>query len=74
MNQSPEGAFYAWVGIEKDGMDSAALAQYILEQAQVACVPGTAYGASSDGFVRFSFANAQEDLEQALAAMTRAFS
>lgn len=70
----PEGAFYAWVGIEKDGMDSAALAQYILEQAQVACVPGTAYGASSDGFVRFSFANAQEDLEQALAAMTRAFS
>ena len=72
--RKPEGAFYAWVKIDWDGMKSEALAQYILEKAQVACVPGTAYGASCEGFVRFSFANAEEDLREALERMGRAFS
>ena len=72
--RKPEGAFYAWAKVDRDGMSAEAVAQYILEKAQVACVPGTAYGASCEGFVRFSFANSEEDLREALARMERAFS
>ena len=60
-----EGTFYGWMHIEKDGMDSAEIAAYLLEQARVVVVPGTAYGESTPGYVRVSLATAAEDLIKA---------
>ena len=72
--RKPEGAFYAWAKIEKDHMNSEELATFILDNAGVACVPGSAYGKNCEGFVRFSFANTDEDLREALRRMKLAFS
>ena len=46
-------------------MDSAQIAAYLLEQAQVVVVPGTAYGERTPGYVRVSLATAAEDLLRA---------
>ena len=62
---SAEGTFYGWMRIEKDGMDSTEIAAYLLEQAQVMAVPGTAYGERAPGYVRVSLATATEDLIRA---------
>ena len=62
---APEGAFYAWVRIEKKDMDSFALCNYLLEEAMVVGVPGESYGKGGEKCVRFSFATALEDLLEA---------
>lgn len=62
---APEGAFYAWVRIEKGDMDSFALCNYLLEEAMVVGVPGESYGSGGEKCVRFSFATALEDLLEA---------
>ena len=62
---APEGAFYAWVRIEKKDMDSFALCNYLLEEAMVVGVPGESYGSGGEKCVRFSFATALEDLLEA---------
>ena len=61
----PEGAFYAWISIDYKGMDSAALADYLLEQAHVATVPGVAYGKECGQCIRLCFAAAPAELEEA---------
>lgn len=61
----PDGAFYAWVRIQKDGMDSIALCDYLLSRAGVAGVPGAAFGGGTEGCVRLSFASKMADLERA---------
>lgn len=70
----PEGAFYAWVKIEKDNMTSMELADFLLEKAEIACVPGDAYGLGGEKCVRFSFATAAEDLQEVLRRMKKALS
>lgn len=62
---APEGAFYAWVRIQKKDMDSFALCNYLLEEAMVVGVPGESYGSGGAKCVRFSFATALEDLLEA---------
>ena len=61
----PDGAFYAWMKIDKGSMDSLALCDFLLEHAGVAGVPGAAFGAGGEGCVRFSFASREEDLSRA---------
>ncbi|MBQ9535312.1 MAG: pyridoxal phosphate-dependent aminotransferase [Clostridia bacterium] len=61
----PEGAFYAWVYYDIKGMSSAEICEYLLENAGVVGMPGTAYGEESVACMRFSFANATEELEDA---------
>ena len=58
----PEGAFYAWCRFDLDRSD---IADFLLERANVIGVPGEAYGATGE-FVRFSFANNMEDLQEAV--------
>ena len=65
----PSGAFYAFPNIRGTGMTSAELAKLLLEQAGVACLSGTAFGAYGEGYLRLSYANSQQNLEKALAAM-----
>ena len=61
----PEGAFYAWVYFDVKGMSSADMCEYLLENARVVGMPGTAYGEKAVACMRFSFANATEELEDA---------
>ena len=60
----PEGAFYAWVFFDLPGMDSQAVSRYLMERARVVGMPGSAYGEEGCA-LRFSFANATEDMAEA---------
>jgi len=62
----PKGAFYAFPNITKTGWSSKALADALLEQAGVACLSGTAFGAFGEGYLRFSVANSLENLNKAV--------
>ncbi len=62
----PHGAFYAFPNIQKTGWTSKKLADVLLEQAGVACLAGTAFGAFGEGYLRFSIANSMENLDKAL--------
>ena len=62
----PGGAFYAFPNITGTGMDSATLQKRMLEEAGVAVISGTSFGAYGEGYVRFSYANSVENIEQAL--------
>ena len=53
-----EGAFYAWVKIDKKALDSFQISNYLLEEALVVGVPGEAYGMGGAKCIRFSFATA----------------
>jgi aspartate aminotransferase len=68
----PEGAFYAFPNIEGTGWKSKPLADALLDQAGVACLSGTAFGAFGEGYIRFSYANSPENLMEA-ARRVRAF-
>jgi aspartate/methionine/tyrosine aminotransferase len=65
----PHGAFYVFPNITGTGMKSAELAKLLLEEAGVACLSGTSFGAHGEGFLRFSYANSLENIRVALASM-----
>jgi len=62
----PGGAFYAFPNITGTGLSSDALADHLLQEAGVACLSGTAFGAYGEGYVRFSIANSYEKLMAAV--------
>jgi aminotransferase len=62
----PHGAFYAFPSILRSGMSSDDFAMRLLDEQEVAVVPGDAFGSSGAGFVRASYATAYEKLEEAL--------
>jgi aminotransferase len=59
---TPRGAFYAFPAFRGYEMDSRAMAAYLLEEARVACVPGTAFGASGEGFIRLAYSTDYESI------------
>ncbi len=62
----PRGAFYAFANITKTGWESKKLADALLQEAGVALLSGTAFGAYGEGYVRFSIANSIENITKAL--------
>ena len=62
----PFGAFYVFPCIKEFGMTSEEFATRFLEAEKVAVVPGTAFGACGEGFLRISYAYSLEDLKKAL--------
>jgi aspartate/methionine/tyrosine aminotransferase len=62
----PHGAFYVFPNITATGWNSKALADALLEEAGVACLSGTSFGAFGEGYLRFSVANSMENLSRAL--------
>jgi aspartate aminotransferase len=62
----PHGAFYVFPNITQTGWKSKPLSDALLEQASVAALSGTAFGAFGEGYLRFSIANSLENLQQAL--------
>lgn len=67
----PRGAFYAFPSIAKTGMTSDEFAMRLLDEEEVAMVPGDAFGASGAGFMRASYASSYEKLEEALNRIER---
>lgn len=67
----PKGAFYAFPSIAPSGMDDDTFSMKLLDEEQVAVVPGSAFGAGGEGFVRCSYATAYEKLEEALERLAR---
>jgi len=66
---TPKGAFYAFPNITGTGMTSKALATALLEEAGVAGLSGTSFGAHGEGYLRFSYANSLENIQTALASI-----
>jgi aspartate/methionine/tyrosine aminotransferase len=61
----PGGAFYAFANVKETGKSSRELADLLLQQAGVACLDGASFGEYGQGYLRFSYANAIENLMEA---------
>jgi aspartate/methionine/tyrosine aminotransferase len=62
----PAGAFYAFPNITGTKMSSKDVADFLLNEAGVACLSGTAFGQQGDGFLRFSYANSLANIMEAI--------
>jgi aspartate/methionine/tyrosine aminotransferase len=62
---NPQGAFYIFVNIKKLGKTSQEVAEYMLDTAKIALVPGSAFGSEGEGYLRISYATSYEDLVEA---------
>ena len=62
----PRGAFYVFPNIGKFGMPSETFCQRLLDEAGVAIVPGTAFGAGGEGYARVSYAYSLEHIAEAM--------
>jgi aspartate aminotransferase len=65
----PHGAFYAFPNVTAVGLPAAELAGRLLEEAGVALLAGTAFGAAGEGHLRLSYATSRERLEEGLERM-----
>ncbi len=63
----PEGAFYVFPSIRSTGLSSEEFCEKLVYGKKVAVVPGSAFGASGEGFVRVSYAYSLQHLQTALA-------
>jgi len=68
---TPGGAFYVFPDIRSTGLSSKDFATKLLEAENVAAVPGSAFGASGEGFLRCCYATAFDDLRTAMDKMER---
>lgn len=65
----PMGAFYTFPNITGTGKTSKGLADYLLEKAGIAVLPGTAFGPGGEGYLRFSYASSTENIKEAIEKM-----
>ena len=71
--KKPEGAFYAFPNIEKTNMSSKEISKGLIEEAQVAVVPGSAFGTYGEGNIRMSYATDYESIKEAMDRMEKYF-
>ncbi|MEK7657127.1 MAG: pyridoxal phosphate-dependent aminotransferase [Elusimicrobiota bacterium] len=64
--RKPAGAFYVFPNIQGWGLKSSEAEGKVLEEAGVAALSGTAFGAHGEGYLRFSYANSLENIREAL--------
>ncbi len=62
----PRGSFYAFPCIKSTGLTSKEFATKLVEQEKVACVPGSAFGPSGEGYLRCCFATSMEQIQEAV--------
>ncbi len=67
----PGGAFYAFPNVSQTGLSSRQLQDALLNEAGVAVLSGTAFGAHGEGYLRFSYANSVENIEDAMRRIGR---
>jgi aspartate/methionine/tyrosine aminotransferase len=65
----PGGAFYVFPSVKELGLPSKAVAEFLLDRAGVAALSGTAFGAEGEGYLRLSYANSIEAIQEALDAI-----
>jgi aspartate/methionine/tyrosine aminotransferase len=65
----PHGAFYVFPNVSSFGRSSAEIATHLLYDAGVCGLAGTAFGRHGEGYLRFSYANSRENLQEALERM-----
>jgi aspartate aminotransferase len=79
----PDGAFYAFVKINPEWAKSAgiagdslswAVAEYLIKNARIGCVPGVDFGPGCEGYMRFCTCRSREELTGALASMKETLS
>ncbi len=68
----PEGAFYVFPSVKELGVSDGELATYLLREANVALVPGSAFGEYGQGYLRLSYANSYENIEAAAERIEKA--
>jgi aspartate/methionine/tyrosine aminotransferase len=68
----PQGAFYVFPNVSAFGRSSNWLAEYLLEEAGVALLPGTSFGKNGEGYLRLCFANSLENILDALECLKAA--
>ncbi len=62
----PQGAFYVFPSIQSTGLSSDEFCERLLFESKAAVVPGTAFGASGEGFIRCSYAYSVDSIRKAL--------
>ncbi|SDL79961.1 pyridoxal phosphate-dependent aminotransferase [Halarsenatibacter silvermanii] len=62
----PRGTFYAFVNVKDVSQNSLELARDMLDREQVVTVAGSSFGEAGEGFLRFSYANSRENIEEGL--------
>ena len=67
--RDPKGAFYAFPNVTGTGQDGKIVADRLLQEAGVAVLSGTAFGEHGDGYLRLSYANSMENIQEAIEAM-----
>lgn len=67
----PRGSFYAFPCIRPTGLTSKDFATRLVEQEKVACVPGSAFGPSGEGYLRACFATSLEQIQEAMERLKR---
>ncbi len=68
---APDGAFYLFPSFPKTGLDSVGVAAALLDRADIAAVPGIAFGRPGENHLRFTIATAMTDLEKAAERLAR---
>jgi len=69
----PTGAFYVLANARSYSMNSFELAFDILQKAKVGCTPGIDFGSNAEGYLRFSYANSIENIEEAMKRLAKYF-
>ncbi|MBO5905146.1 MAG: aminotransferase class I/II-fold pyridoxal phosphate-dependent enzyme [Kiritimatiellae bacterium] len=67
----PKGAFYLFVDVRSTGMTSDDFTMRLLKDYSVACVPGSAFGKSGEGFIRMSYATSLENIKLAVKRISK---
>ncbi|MGB9724064.1 MAG: pyridoxal phosphate-dependent aminotransferase [Chloroflexia bacterium] len=70
--RTPAGAFYAFPNVQALGRPSKEIADYLLQEAGVAVLSGTAFGEYGEGYLRLSYANSIANIQKALERMREA--
>ena len=65
-SQMPQGAFYTMPNIKKTKLTSREMEHLLLEKLKIATVAGTSFGEYGEGYIRFSYANSEENINEAL--------
>jgi len=70
---SPVGAFYAFPNAEKIHKNSRTAAQFLLDKAHIATIPGSVFGAQGEGHLRFGYAITMRQIEDCVEALRKFF-
>jgi aspartate/methionine/tyrosine aminotransferase len=70
--RTPKGAFYVLANTSKIDSESKRLSTFLMEEGGLACLPGTAFGEGGRGYLRFSYANSQENIREGMRRMAKA--